>query len=441
MEGLFFHENNEGRTMKTMMAASILLALNSAHAATQTVDCGRLLDVQQGTWRERVSIVIENGSIVSVGPMTGAPGNIDLSRHACLPGLIDMHVHLTSETLPAVDAYRDRLTANPADMAYRSIKFAERTLMAGFTTVRDLGAADDLNIALKRAIAAGDVPGPRMFTAGKSLATTGGHADPTNNLSHFLNEKIGTPGPVEGVLNSPEEARQAVRQRYKDGADLIKVTATGGVLSQAASGQNSQYTEDELRAVVTTAKDYGFRVAAHAHGAEGMKRALRAGVDSIEHGTLMDDEVITLFKKTGGWYVPTISAGRYVADKAKVPNYYSALVQPKAAAIGPQLQATFARAHKAGVKIAFGTDAGVFPHGENAKEFGYMVEAGMTPIEAIRAATVNAAVLLDQPKRLGAIAPGFAADIIAVEGDPLKDVKLLEQVKFVMKDGVVFKKL
>jgi imidazolonepropionase-like amidohydrolase len=172
-----------------------------------------------------------------------------------------------------------------------------------------------------------------------------------------------------------------------------------------------------------------------------MKRALRAGVDSIEHGTLMDDEVITLFKKTGGWYVPTISAGRYVADKAKVPNYYSALVQPKAAAIGPQLQATFARAHKAGVKIAFGTDAGVFPHGENAKEFGYMVEAGMTPIEAIRAATVNAAVLLDQPKRLGAIAPGFAADIIAVEGDPLKDVKLLEQVKFVMKDGVVFKKL
>ena len=426
--------------MKNILAAGILLALNSAHAATQTVDCGRLLDVQQGTWRERVSIVIENGSIVSVGPMTGAPGNIDLSRHACLPGLIDMHVHLTSETLPAVDAYRDRLTANPADMAYRSIKFAERTLMAGFTTVRDLGAADDLNIALKRAIAAGDVPGPRMFTAGKSLATTGGHADPTNNLSHFLNEKIGTPGPVEGVLNSPEEARQAVRQRYKDGADLIKVTATGGVLSQAASGQNSQYTEDELRAVVTTAKDYGFRVAAHAHGAEGMKRALRAGVDSIEHGTLMDDEVITLFKKTGGWYVPTISAGRYVADKAKVPNYYSALVQPKAAAIGPQLQATFARAHKAGVKIAFGTDAGVFPHGENAKEFGYMVEAGMPAIEAIRSATLGAASLLDQSARLGAIEPGFAADIVAVSGDPLQDIALLQQVEFVMKDGVVYKK-
>jgi imidazolonepropionase-like amidohydrolase len=443
MEGLCFFNidnHNKGKEMKQMVAAGMLLALNSAHAATQTVDCGRLLDVQKGAWRERVSIVIENGSIVSVGPMTQAAGNIDLSRHSCLPGLIDMHVHLTSETQPAVDAYRDRLAANPADMAYRSVKYAERTLMAGFTTVRDLGAADNLNISLKRAIAAGEVPGPRMFTAGKSLATTGGHADPTNNLSHFLSEKIGTPGPTEGVLNSPEEARQAVRTRYKDGADLIKVTATGGVLSQAASGHNSQYTEDELRAVVSTAKDYGFRVAAHAHGAEGMKRALRVGVDSIEHGTLMDDEVIALFKKGGGWYVPTISAGRYVADKAKEPNYYSALVRPKAAAIGPQLQATFGRAYKAGVKIAFGTDAGVFPHGENAKEFGYMVEAGMTPLDAIRSATVNAAILLDQPKRLGAIDAGFAADIIAVEGDPLQDVKVLEQVKFVMKDGVVYKK-
>ena len=432
--------------MKQMVAASVLLALNSAHAATQTVDCGRLLDVQTGAWRERVSIVIEDGSIKSVGPTqssptSGAAGNIDLSRHSCLPGLIDMHVHLTSETQPVVASYRDRLTADPADMAYRSVKYAERTLMAGFTTVRDLGAADGLNIALKRAIAAGEIPGPRMFTAGKSIATTGGHADPTNNLSHFLSEKIGPPGPQEGVVDSPEEARQAVRARYKEGADLIKITATGGVLSQAASGQNSQYTEDELRAIVSTAKDYGFRVAAHAHGAEGLKRALRAGVDSIEHGTLMDDESVALFKKTGGWYVPTISAGRYVADKAKDPNYYSALVRPKAAAIGPQLQATFARAYKAGVKIAFGTDAGVFPHGENAKEFGYMVEAGMTPIDAIRTATLHAATLLDQSKRLGMLEPGYAGDIVAVDGDPLRDIKLLEQVKFVMKEGVVYKHL
>ena len=427
--------------MKQLAAAGLLLALNGAQAATQTVDCGRLLDVKSGTWRERVSIVIDNGTITSVGPMTPGPDHVDLANRSCLPGLIDMHVHLTSETQPAVDAYRDRLTADPADMAYRSVKYAERTLMAGFTTVRDLGAEQALNVSLKRAIAAGSIPGPRMFTAGKSIATTGGHADPTNNLSHFLGEAIGTPGPVDGVIDSPEQGRQAVRARYKEGADLIKITATGGVLSQAANGQNSQYTEDELRAIVATAKDYGFRVAAHAHGAEGIKRALRAGVDSIEHGTLMDDESLALFKKTGGWYVPTISAGRYVADKAKDPNYYSALVRPKAAAIGPQLQATFARAHKAGVRIAFGTDAGVFPHGENAKEFGYMVEAGMSPIDAIRAATVSAALLLDQPARLGMVAPGFAADIVAVDGDPLRDVKLLEQVKFVMKDGVVYKKL
>ena len=430
--------------MKQLYMAGLLLgAFSSAHAATQTIDCGRLLDVKSGTWRERVSIVVENGVVKSVGPMTQAAADtdrVDLSRHACLPGLIDMHVHLTSETAPVVEAYRDRLTADPQDMAFRSVKYAQRTLMAGFTTVRDLGAADGLNVSLKRAIAAGEIPGPRMFTAGKSIATTGGHADPTNNLSHFLSEKIGAPGPEKGVIDSPEEGRQAVRQRYKEGADLIKITATGGVLSQAANGQNSQYTEDELKAIVSTAKDYGFRVAAHAHGAEGMKRALRAGVDSIEHGTLMDDETVALFKKTGHWYVPTISAGRYVADKAKDPNYYSALVRPKAAAIGPQLQATFARAHKAGVKIAFGTDAGVFPHGENAKEFGYMVEAGMSPSEAIRSATLHAAALLDQGNRLGSVEPGFAADIIAVEGDPLRDVKVLEQVKFVMKDGVVYKK-
>lgn len=427
--------------MKQVYMAGLLLgAIGGVHGAAQTIDCGRLLDVKSGTWRERVSIVVENGVIKSVGPMTQAAGNVDLSRHACLPGLIDMHVHLTSETQPVVDSYRDRLSSDPQDLAYRSVKYAQRTLMAGFTTVRDLGAADGLNVSLKRAIAAGEIPGPRMFTAGKSIATTGGHADPTNNLSHFLSEKVGTPGPEEGVIDSPEEGRQAVRQRYKEGADLIKITATGGVLSQAANGQNSQYTEDELKAIVGTARDYGFRVAAHAHGAEGMKRALRAGVDSIEHGTLMDDETIALFKKTGHWYVPTISAGRYVADKAKDPNYYSALVRPKAAAIGPQLQATFARAHKAGVKIAFGTDAGVFPHGENAREFGYMVEAGMTPLEAIRAATVHAAALLDQPGRLGSVEPGYAADIVAVEGDPLRDVKLLEQVKFVMKDGVVYKK-
>ena len=425
--------------MKKLYAAGLLFAMGGAHAATQTVDCGRLLDVKSGTWREKVSIVVENGSVKSVGPLARTPGSIDLSAYSCLPGLIDMHVHLTGETQPEAAQLRDALTANPADQAYHSVVFAERTLMAGFTTVRDLGAEDGLNVAMKRAIASGAIRGPRMFTAGTAIATMGGHADPTNNLSHRLSHALGKPGPNEGVVSGADEARQAVRARYKEGADLIKVTATGGVLSQAASGQNAQYTEDELRAIVGTARDYGYRVAAHAHGAEGLKRALRAGVDSIEHGTLMDDEGIALFRKHGAWYVPTISAGRYVADKAKDPAYYSPLVRPKALAIGPQLQATFARAYKAGVKIAFGTDAGVFPHGENAKEFAYMVEAGMPALEAIRAATLGAADLLNQKARLGSVEPGFAADIVAVSGDPLRDIAVLQQVKFVMKEGVVYK--
>lgn len=426
--------------MQKLSALGLLLLINGVQAAPQTIDCGRLLDVKAGVWRERVSVLVDDGVIKSVSPMAPGAGHVDLSSYSCLPGFIDMHVHLTSETQKQVDSLRDKISLDAADFAYRSVVYADRTLQAGFTTVRDLGAADGLNVSLKRAIAAGTVPGPRMFTSGTSIATTGGHADPSNNLSHFLSHAIGTPGPAEGVVNSAEEARQAVRARYKEGADLIKVTATGGVLSQARSGQNAQYTEDELRAVVTTARDYGFRVAAHAHGAEGIKRALRAGIDSIEHGTLMDDEAIALFKKTGAWYVPTVSAGRYVADKAKEADYYSPLVRPKAAAIGPQIQATLARAYKAGVKIAFGTDAGVFPHGENAKEFAYMVEAGMPPLEAIRAATLNAASLLDQSTQLGSVEPGFAADIVAVSGDPLRDITLLQHVKFVMKAGVIYKK-
>ena len=427
--------------MQKLSVLGFLLAAGSVHAATQTVDCGRLLDVKSGKWREKVSIVIEDGTIKSIGPMLQMPANIDLSSQSCMPGFIDMHVHLTGETQKQVDALRDAISLNPADHAYRSVIYAERTLKAGFTTVRDLGASEGLNVSLKRAIAAGTVAGPRIFTSGQSIATTGGHADPTNSLSRRLSQAVGKPGPTEGVVNSEEEAREAVRARYKEGADLIKVTATGGVLSQASSGQNSQYTEAELRAIITTAKDYGFRVAAHAHGNEGIKRAVRAGVDSIEHGTMMDEETIALFKKHGTWYVPTISAGRYVADKAKDPDYYSPLVRPKAAAIGPQIQATLGRAYKAGVKIAFGTDAGVFPHGENAKEFAYMVEAGMPALEAIRSATIHAATLLDQSRRLGSIEPGYAADIVAVNGDPLKDITLLQRVGFVMKDGVVYKKL
>ena len=387
--------------------ALALLAASTAQAAT-VIDCGRLLDVKAGSLKKNVRVVVEGSRFTTVAadiPLPAGAQRIDLSDATCLPGLIDLHVHLVSETSKQADQFRDALSLNPADAAYRSVAYAERTLLAGFTTVRDLGASDGLNVSLKRAIAAGHIPGPRLFTAGKSIATTGGHADPTNNLSQRFAKGVGTAGPMEGVVNGVDEAAEAVRARYKEGADLIKITATGGVLSQAASGQNAQYSEAEIKAIVTTAKDYGFRVAAHAHGLEGIKRALRGGVDSIEHGTYMDDEAIALFKKHGAYYVPTISAGRFVGEKAKEPDYYSPLVRPKAAAIGPQIQNTFGRAYRGGVKIAFGTDAGVFPHGDNAKEFAYMVEAGMPPLEAIRSATLTAAELLDQSATLGRIRP------------------------------------
>ncbi|HVK96284.1 MAG TPA: amidohydrolase family protein, partial [Flavisolibacter sp.] len=330
--------------------------------------------------------------------------------------------------------YTEGFTLNPEDFAFRTVGYADRTLMAGFTTVRDLGGS--MAIALRNAINGGYVNGPRIVAAGKSIATTGGHADPTNGVNREL---MGDPAEKEGVINSPDEARKAVRQRYKEGSDVIKITATGGVLSNAKDGAGAHFTEDEIKAVVATANDYGYKVAAHAHGAEGMKRAIRAGVTSIEHGTFMDDEVIALMKKHGTYYVPTITAGKSVADSAKIPGYYPPFVTTKALETGPKVQATFAKAYKAGVKIAFGTDAGVFMHGRNYKEFEYMVEAGMPPMIAIKAATVAGADLLGMSDRIGSIEKGKLADVIAVDGDPLQDIKKMKDVTFVMKDGKVFK--
>ncbi len=410
-----------------------------AHCYAQKtfIHCGKLIDPANSRTETQMTIVVENGKVVSVAKGYTNPGVgeavIDLKKQTVMPGLIDMHVHLESETRRGNVA--DKFILNPADIAFGSTTYAKTTLMAGFTTVRDLGGSG-VNTALRNAINRGTIIGPRIFTAGKSIATTGGHADPTNG---YRKDLMGDPGPNEGVINGPDEAFAAVRQRYKDGSDCIKITATGGVLSQAKDGANAQFTEEEVKAVVIAAKDYGYKVAAHAHGPEGIKRAIRGGVNSIEHGTFMDDEGMELAKQYGTYLVPTITAGKSVADSAKIAGYYTDIVTPKALATGPQIQATFAKAYKAGVKIAFGTDAGVFAHGKNWMEFIYMTEAGMPAMEALRAATVNAADLLGQSANLGSLAPGKYADIIAVQGDPFTDIKVMEKVTFVMKEGKVFK--
>ncbi|MCZ6593394.1 MAG: amidohydrolase family protein, partial [Bacteroidetes bacterium] len=317
----------------------------------------------------------------------------------------------------------------------KAANFANRTLLAGFTTVRDLGGTG-VNVALRNAINKGTIPGPRIFTAEKAIGTTGGHADPTNGRKKEL---TGDPGPKEGVINGTDDARKAVRQRYKNGADWIKITATGGVLSLAKNGQNPQFTQDEVDEIVRTAREYGMKVAAHAHGIEGIKRAIRAGVTTIEHGSLMDKETAALMKEYGTYLVPTITAGRYVAAKAKIDGYYPTIIVPKALAIGSKIQKMYGMAYKEGVNIAFGTDAGVFPHGENGKEFGYMVEMGTPPMFAIQSATITNAKILDMEGSLGQLETGFLADIVAVNEDPTLNINTMENVVFVMKEGKIYK--
>ena len=431
--------NNKTLSLYSLLAIALLGAsnANAEQAQPVSINCGQLLDVQAKKLLGPHTITVSGNKISAItkSASLGIPAglgtkSIDLSDQTCLPGLIDMHVHLTSQSSPK--SYLERFTLNTADYAYRAAKYAKLTLMAGFTTVRNLGDDGTVTASLRNAIAQGIAVGPRIYSAGKSLATTGGHADPSNSYRADL---MGDPHAKDGVINGPAEATKAVRQRYKEGADLIKITATGGVLSTAKSGQNPQFQDAELEAIVATAKDYGFKVAAHAHGAEGMKRAIRAGIDSIEHGTLMDDEARNLMKKHGTYLVPTISAGEFVAQKAKIDGYFPEIVRPKAIAIGPQLKSNFKKAYEAGVKIAFGTDSGVSYHGDNAQEFKLMVDAGMPAMEAIRSATVHAADLLGEADQLGSISVGKLADIVAVKGNPLEDVTILENVSFVMQDG------
>ncbi|MBZ9787424.1 amidohydrolase family protein [Psychroflexus sp. CAK57W] len=423
--------------MKSLLVLSVLLLSLTLSAQQTYIYCGNLVNVKKGEVVSEKTIIVEEDRIVEVKDgFVDVPENsklIDLSSSTVLPGLFDMHVHLESET--SKDNYIKPFTLDEADVAYEAQSHARTTLMAGFTSVRDLGGTG-VNSSLRDAINKGLVMGPRIYSAGKSIATTGGHADPTNGYKADL---MGTPGPADGVINGTAAAREAVRQRYKNGSDVIKITATGGVLSVAKSGQNPQFFEDEIRAIVETANDYGMLTAAHAHGDKGMQRAIKAGIKTIEHGTLMSEETMELMIKHDTYLVPTITAGKSVAELAEIEGYYPDLVVPKAKAIGPKLQNTFEKAYKKGVNIVFGTDAGVFKHGNNAKEFGYMVEVGMPAMEAIQSATLIPAKLLNVEDLYGSIEEGKMADIIAVEKNPIQNISTLRNVIFVMKGGEVVK--
>ena len=423
--------------MKYLGTIFLLLLTSIMSGQTTYLHCGKLVDTKNGKVLDKMTVVIEEHKIISVekgftSTSTDQDIVIDLKDKTVLPGLIDMHVHLEGESNPK--SYLQKFTLNTADRALQAGYYAKVTLTSGFTTVRDLGGSG-ANIAVRNAIDQGYVDGPRVYTAGKALGTTGGHADPSNGMRK---EFMGDPGPAEGVVNGVEDAKKAVRQRYKNGADLIKITATGGVLSMAKNGQNPQFTIEEITTICETAKDYDMHVAAHAHGDEGMQRAILGGVKTIEHGTLMSDKTMEMMKEYDVYYVPTITAGKEVSEKAKLNGYYPDVIVPKALEIGPKIQGTFEKAYKKGVKIAFGTDAGVFPHGTNGKEFAYMVEVGMSEMHAIQSATIVNATVLNN-SLIGSIEAGNFADIIAVQDDPTKNIKTLENVIFVMKNGVVYK--
>ena len=419
------------------VALLFALSISALINADTLLHVGNLLDTNNGEISKAVTIRIKGNKILEVTKGYATPKKndeiVNLKQSYVLPGFMDMHVHLAQEYVPKAER---RSKIEPEYRALFAANAASKTLMAGFTSVRNLGDGGMETISLRDAIKEGLVIGPRIFTSGKTIATTGGHGDPTNGMPK---DNYSPPSPEEGVIDSPEDAKKAVRQRYKDGADGIKITATGGVLSVAKSGENPQFTDEELNSIVATANDYGLWTAAHAHGKEGMKRAVIAGINSIEHGTYMDQEVMDLMKSKGTYYVPTIMAGDWVAEKAKIPNFFPALVKPKAEKIGPQIQSTFAKAYKAGVKIAFGTDSGVSAHGDNWQEFILMTNAGMTNQDALKSATIETAKLLRIEDKLGQIKPGMLADIIAVQQNPIEDMSTVKNVIFVMKDGVIFK--
>ena len=417
-----------------------LFVTSSLMSQDKYIHAGKIYDSNSGKYHSNKTIIISENIISSIEDGFISPKNdkielIDLKTKVLLPGLIDFHVHMESES-GGKERYINRFQDSKADVAFKSTVVAKKTLLAGFTTVRDVGGSG-VNIALRNAINKGIVDGPRIFTSGKTIATTGGHGDPTNGYRADLVED---PGPEDGVVNSISDARKAVRYRYKNGADLIKITATGGVMSMAKNGQNPQFTEEVIKAIVNTANDYGMHVAAHAHGDEGMYRAVKAGVKTIEHGSIMQLRTMKLMREKNTYLVPTISAGEHVAKMAAIPGYYPEIIIPKALEVGVQNKASTKRAYEMGVPISFGTDAGVFPHGDNAGEFIYWEEIGIPAEYSLKAATITNAKLLNMENFLGQIKKGFFADIIATNESPTKDISTLKNIVFVMKDGKVYKK-
>lgn len=397
------------------------------------IHAGRLLaDPATGRIDREQTIVVAGGRIVRVEPgYTGAPGArvIELKDRFVLPGLIDSHVHLTSELGP--NQFMDEVTQSSAAQALTGAANARKTVEAGFTTVADLGASNDAIFALRDAISAGRVAGPRIIAAGSAISATGGHGD----VHGYIPEILHVLSPIS-ICNGADDCRRAVRTQVQQGADIIKVTATGGVLSNTRAGLGQQLTDEELKAIADTAHGLGRRVTAHAHGADGVNAALRAGFDSIEHGTYLDAESIRLFKRGNAYLVPTVLAGAWVSERARDPSsFLSPAQKEKALTAGPLMLDMLRRARTGGVRVAFGTDTGVSPHGMNAREAELWVEAGFTPLEVIRAATVSAADHLALSEETGRLKPGLAADIIAVDGDPTQNISLLRDVKFVMARG------
>jgi len=408
-----------------------------ASAPVTVIHCPSLFDSAAGKMLGPSSVFVSGDKFQKVESGTESPSGatvIELTGATCLPGLIDDHVHLDDQF--GKNTYQEQAHINFANLVLRSTLYARRTLMAGFTTVRNVGDTNYDTVALRQEIATGTVIGPRIFTAGPAISTTGGHADSTNGLSMELQ---GDPGPMQSIFNGADEARKVVRLHYKEGADLIKAMPSGGVMDLGTNGSGPQMTEDEIRAIVETAHDYGMKVAVHAHGAEAIRRSIIAGVDSVEHGTFMDDEDIKLMVQHGTFYCPTVYTGQYVAEQAK-KGAYPPTVAAKAIAIGPQIMNTVTRAYRGGVKFAYGTDAGVYPHGQNWEDFIYLVKAGLPPAYTLQMATINAAELLGRDNEVGTVAPGKYADLVAVPGNPLDDISVMSRVNFVMKAGVVYKR-